>query len=108
MKPFTPSEARVLIHGSESDRLGTLFRVALTLGLRQGEVLGLRWDDLDLERGKLHVRHALQRIDGVLTLKEPKTEKSKRMLHLTASSTVSALRAHRDRQTFERNIAASE
>jgi len=107
VRPMTATEAKTVIAASESDRLGVLFRLALTLGLRQGEVLGLRWEDIDLEGGKLRVRHALQRIDGMLTLKAPKTEKSKRTLHLPPSL-IAVLRAHRDRQTFERTAAASE
>ena len=74
---------------------------ALFLGLRQGEILGLRWADVDLDAGTLSVTQALQRVDGALILKAPKTEKSRRRLTLPAS-VVAALRAHRDRQAFER------
>lgn len=104
VKPFVPSEVRALMTAVEDDRLAALFRLALTLGLRQGEVLGLRWEDVDLDGGTLRVRHALQRIDGVLTLKEPKSEKSKRTLRLPPSL-VTALRAHHDRQAFDRATA---
>ena len=100
--PFTPAEARALVAATEetADRLAALFRVALTLGLREGEVLGLAWDDVDLDAGRLRVRRAVQRIDGTLTLKEPKSDKSRRTLRLPPSL-VAALRAHRDRQAFE-------
>lgn len=104
VKPFSSSEVRALTAAVEDDRLAALFRLALTLGLRQGEVLGLRWQDVDLDGGSLRVRKALQRIDGVLTLKEPKSEKSKRTLRLPPSL-VSALRAHRDRQAFDKAAA---
>ncbi len=90
--------------GVPADRLAALFRLTLTLGLRQGEALGLRWQDGDLDGGRLHIRHALQRIDGHLILKEPKTEKSRRTLRLPASL-IPALRAHRVRQLEERLIA---
>jgi len=79
-------------------------RVWSRIRLRQGEVLGLKWEDVDLDHRKLKVRRALQRIDGALILKEPKTEKSRRTLTLPASL-VAALCAHRDRQTFEQATA---
>lgn len=110
--PLSVADARAVLavaegdpaSGVPGDRLAALFRVALTLGLRQGEVLGLRWRDVDLDGGRLHVRHALQRIDGALILKEPKTEKSRRTLRLPASL-LAALRAHRVRQLEERLLA---
>ena len=107
MRPFTVAEARALIAATETDRLGTVYRLALTLGLRQGEVLGLSWEDVDLDTGTLRVRRALQRVDGALILRDPKTEKSRRTLRLPAPL-VTALRAHRDRQGFERAAAGSD
>ena len=112
--PLIAADARAMLAAAignaatdrPGDRLAALFRVALTLGLRQGEVLGLRWQDVDLNAGCLHVRHALQRIEGVLILKEPKTEKSRRTLRLPAS-VVAAIRAHRVRQIEERLVAGS-
>ncbi len=96
-----------MLDAAEGDRLAGLFRVALTLGLRQGEVLGLMWDDIDLERRTVRVRRALQRIDGALVLKEPKTDKSRRTLTLPVSLSA-ALRVHRDRQAFEKAVAGAE
>jgi len=104
IQAMTPAEARALLAAVEGDRLAVLFRVALTLGLRQGEVLGLKWDDIDFDRRTLKVRRALQRIDGTLTLKEPKTEKSRRTLTLPPSL-VAALRAQKVRQLEERLLA---
>ena len=69
--------------------------------MRQGELLALRWSDIDLESGRLTVRHTLRR--GVRTLADPKTDASKRTLHL--GSVAATLRAHRTRQLGER-IAA--
>jgi integrase len=101
VKPLSVDEARAILAAAESDRLSALFRLALTLGLRQGEALGLKWEDVDLDKRTLKVRHALQRINGRLILKEPKTEKSRRTLTLPPSM-IAALKAHRDRQAFER------
>ena len=59
VQPLTPTEARALPAAVEGDRLAVLFRVALTLDPRQGEVLGLMWEDVGFERRTLKVRRAL-------------------------------------------------
>ncbi len=81
-----------------------MYTVALALGLRQGEALGVRWEDVDLEAQTLRVRYALQRIDRKPTFVEPKTTRSRRTLPLPPSI-VTALRAHRVRQLEERLLA---
>lgn len=106
-RTFTPEEARQFLAAVRGDRLEALFTVALGLGMRQGEALGLHWSDVDLDNGTLRVRTALQRIGGKLTIVQPKTEKSKRTILLPAA-TVAALRAHRVRQMEERLVAGSQ
>jgi hypothetical protein len=59
---LTPEAARRLLDAARGDRLEALYSVALALGLRQGEALGLMWSDIDLETGVLRVRRASQRI----------------------------------------------
>ncbi len=59
VQPLTPAEARARLAAAESDRLAALSRVALTLGLRQGEVLALAWEDVDLDRRTLKARRAV-------------------------------------------------
>jgi integrase len=103
---LTPDEAKRLLSVVEGDRLAALYRVALTLGMRQAEILGLRWQDADIDARRLRVRQTLQRIGKEIVIKEPKTERSRRTWALT-SSLVSALLAHRDRQEFERKRAGS-
>jgi integrase len=72
--PLTASEARRVLAAAANDRNATRWSVALALGLRQGEALGLRWDDLDLENATLTVRRALQRRrGGGLVMVEPKS-----------------------------------
>ena len=76
----------------------------MSLGLRQGEIFGLRWNDIDLERGMLTVRYAIQRIDGEPRFVEPKTARSRRTINLPAVA-VSALYRHLGRQADERAVA---
>ena len=72
-----------------------------TRGLRSGEVAGLMWADLDLDKGELVVRHTLSRVDGEVVLSEPKTDRSRRRVPLHAGL-VTQLRAHRKQQVQER------
>jgi integrase len=106
IRPLTPEQALLLIEKASADRLKALWTTALGTGMRQGELLALRWEDVDLERGRLQVRHTLARVDGKLVLLEPKTERSRRPVILP-SVVSEALRAHRTRQKMERLVAGS-
>lgn len=99
--PFTPDEARAFLKAVEGHRLQALFVLALATGLRQGELLGLRWQDIDLEEGMLSVRYALGRRDGGYCLVEPKTRQSRRTIALPEIA-IEALKTHRSRQVQER------
>lgn len=92
LRVLDQDEAHRLLEAAKGDRNYALYAVALAMGLRLGEALGLRWEDIDAE--KLHVRHSLQRINGSLVLSEPKTEKSVRSIKMPAMI-VSALAEHR-------------
>lgn len=106
ISPLTPEQAKRLTEAAEDDRHRALYVTALGTGLRQGELLGLRWDDVDLDAGRLRVRHTLACVAGKLTLLEPKTERSRRNVMLPDAVTA-ALRAHRTRQKMERLVAGS-
>lgn len=101
IQPFTPDEARAFLAAMRGDRLEALYSVALTMGLRQGEALGLRWRDVDLGLGYLRVSKQLQRIDGKAQFVEPKTTRSRRTLAMPASI-VKALKEHHGRQQTEK------
>ena len=107
INPLTPDEARQFLAAVRGHRLEALFSVALALGLRQGETLGLRWADVDFEANTLRVRNQLQRIDGRLVLVPPKTEKSRRTL-VMPPLIVAHLREHEKRQAAERLWAGSQ
>jgi integrase len=102
---LTPADARLLLDAARGDRLEALYSVALALGLRQGEALGLKWADVNLETGVLRVRRASQRVPHQGTqLVEPKTERSRRTL-VMPPIVINALCAHRGRQAVERLAA---
>ncbi|MFJ9693658.1 tyrosine recombinase XerC [Kitasatospora sp. NPDC101183] len=105
-KGLTVPQARLLLKTASADRLHGLYVLALAMGLRRGELLGLHWAAVDLERGTLIVSSNLQRVDGALQLGPTKTASSLRTLPLPPL-VLEALRAHRERQAQER-VAAGE
>jgi integrase len=104
--PLTPEQAKVLIEKTADDRHRALWITALATGLRQGELLALRWEDVDLDEGRLYVRHSLANVGGALVLQEPKTDRSRRSIALP-DVVVAALRGHRTRQLMDRLVAGS-
>lgn len=98
------AEARRLLAAVRADRLHAVYVLALSAGLRRGELLGLRWADVDLDGGELHVRQAVQRVGGELRFTEPKTRHSRRTIPLPAIA-VDALREHKARQAADRLAA---
>jgi len=101
IRPLAPDKARQFLNSVRGHRLEALFSVALAVGLRQGEALGLRWEDIDMAAGVLRVNHQLQRVDGRLTLVEPKTDRSRRTL-VIPPSIIERLHDHERRQLAER------
>lgn len=98
--PLTEEQARRLLETIRNDRLEAFYVLALNTGMRQGELLALKWDDVDLERGVLRVRRTLTHADRAYVLGEPKTNKSRRTIRLTTGA-ITALRAHLSRQLEE-------
>lgn len=100
-QPYDLDEAQRLLDAVKNDRLYALYLVTVSLGLRQGEVCGLTWDDVDLDGrdgwGELRVVHQLQRDRRAPALVAPKSEESRRKLPLWPELTA-ALRAHRQAQ----------
>ena len=101
------AQAKRFLDAVTGDPLEALYNVALWLGLRQGEILGLRWADVDFDNLALSVRNQLQRIDGKLTLTEPKTSQSRRTLPLP-NRVATKLREHRTRQIAARLAAGDK
>ena len=105
MRVLNRKQALALLAAANKDRFRALYVVALTTGLRQGELLGLQWDDVDLMRHRITVRHTLQNDRGRLSLAEPKTRRSVRPVEIPKVA-VKALRWHKRLLSSER-ISAS-
>jgi integrase len=95
-----PAQGQQLLDAAAGHRLETLFTVALGLGLREGEVLGLRWTDINFAQHTLRVSQTVQRIKGALVVAAPKTERSIRLLPLPLFVERSLAR-HAERQNAE-------
>lgn len=107
VRPLAPDQARRLLATVRGDRLEALYTVALALGIRQVEALGLRSSDVDLSSGFIDVRRSLVRVGGDFTLAEPKTKRSVRALGPLPATLVDTLREHKRRQAEERLAAKS-
>jgi integrase len=99
--PLSPEQAQKLIEACQDDRLGALYVLALSTGMRQGELLALRWRDVDLDAGYLYVSGTLQRTGDGLAISAPKTAGSRRSVLLSALA-VDSLRKHKLQQNSER------
>lgn len=94
--PLTQDQVAKLLAAAKDDWLEALYVTAVGTGLRLGELFGLQWRDVDLNAGTLSVRHTLTEVGGKLTLTEPKTAKSRRLVTLPRR-VVDALADHRKR-----------
>lgn len=106
MRPLSPDGGRLLLKAARGDRFEALYVLAIHTGMRLGELLGLGWEDVDLERRRLQLRHGLTTLGSRPVLGELKTKRSRRTIQLTAGA-VDALKEHRRRQAEEK-LAARE
>lgn len=104
---WTPEEAARFLEAIQEDRLYALFYVALGTGLRRGELLGLRWQDVDLNEGRLTVRQEIVRKSKGTLVKAPKTEKSRATISLSRG-VVEVLKKHKARQAQERLLMGDQ
>jgi integrase len=102
MMPLSPDQARTLLEAARGERLEALYALAVTTGMRQGELLGLKWQDVDMETGTLQVRRTLSTATGSgIRFGAPKTAKSRRSIRIPELA-LSSLRRHRRSQLQER------
>jgi integrase len=100
-KGLDVNQVKMLLKAAQGHRLYALYVVAATMGLRRGELLGLRWEDLDLDDGTMTVEKTVQRAGGKLHIQDTKTESSESVLPLPAI-TRKTLQQHREAQAKER------
>lgn len=103
MQAWTPEQARHFLSVAHSNRYYVAFVLALETGMRQGEILGLKWSDIDLQNGYLNVKRADYR--GIIN--EPKTVRGRRGISLLPN-TVQVLKTHKACQTEERMFLGSD
>jgi integrase len=101
---WTVEQVRAFLIAAESERLATVWTLAATSGMRRSEMLGLCWSDVDLKGGEARIRQVSVSYGAMRTIREPKTEASRRTVPI-APSAVAALKRHQTRQKSER-IAA--
>lgn len=101
MRPLNQEQVGRLLDAAAGDRLEALYVLAVSTGLRQGELLALQWPNIDFERGTLQVLGTLQPTKEGLRIAPPKTKSSKRSIKLPLDA-LDALKAHRAAQNVER------
>lgn len=101
MRALTAEESWQLLNAARGDRLAPLYFIAMSTGMRQGELLALRWQNIDLARGSAQIRATLQRTSEGFVFAETKTARSRRQVFLSPLA-VNTLKAHRLRQIEER------
>ena len=105
MKVLSGEQAQKFLEVAKDDPLEALYVLALTTGMRQGELLALKWEDIDFVHGTLQVRRTIARVAHKgFTISEPKTPKSRRSIQL-AQMAIDALKRHRIRQRELRLLA---
>ena len=107
MMTLNDNQVRTLILIAKGTRYEVLFWLAVTTGMRQGELLGLRWSDLDWRSKKLHVQRQLQRTSAGQIFSEPKSAAGRRVIML-GDETIKKLRAHLGVLSQERQIAGEQ
>jgi integrase len=101
MKALTREEANQLLEALQGHFLWLPTFLAVTSGMRRGELLGLKWDDIDWDKRTLTVKRSLKQSKGQISLEKPKTRYSLRTITLS-DIVISALRVHKRAQAEER------
>jgi len=108
MKTLDDYQVRQLIQAAGGSRFQVLFWIAVTTGLRQGELLGLKWSDMDWQTGRVQIQRQVQRIKGEgLVFSEPKSASGRRVITL-GKATVEKLLEHKEKQYQEKILAGEK
>ena len=101
MRALSPEQSRAFMRAASEERFEALYVLALTTGMRQGELLALKWPNVDLDAGMIQVKATLHRTRTGFEFLEPKTARSRRQVALTRTA-IAALGRHRAVQLEER------
>jgi integrase len=104
MKFLSAEQSQHLLKFAAADRFHALYVLAISTGMRMGELFALAWPDIDFDSASIMVQRSLEEISGELTIKEPKTPTSRRRIDLPAFA-VDALQGHRRRMLAEGHVA---
>jgi len=117
-RTYTPEQMSIFLSAIENDPLECLYIIAIVTGMRQGEILGLRWTDVDLDSATLNVSRSVQRVESplkkssernpktALKFSEPKTARGRREIPLPDSA-LAALREHKKAQLERKMMTGS-
>jgi integrase len=103
---LSAEDVSALLKAAESSRYHALLELIARTGMRRGEAMALKWDDVDLEAGSLRIRGTMARVDGELLVTEPKTAKSRRTLPLSPAL-IARLKWQQGTQARERRRASN-
>lgn len=106
MHAMSPEESRKFLKEAQSNKWYPLFLLAIDSGMRPGEILALKWEDINFDSGTVSIRRTLASDRKQLYIAEPKTKGSKRIVNLSAG-TLTALKTHRSNQAQEKLLARS-
>jgi integrase len=106
MATWTPQELKIFLRALADHPFGAAYVLAASTGMRRGEVLGLRWSDVDLDRATVAICQTIVNVAYKVTVSEPKTARGRRTISLDRS-TVAILRAHRTQQATEKDAAGA-
>jgi integrase len=103
-KPWTPEQCQIFLkHASDTnDRLGSLYQLLLVTGMRRGEAIGLRWEDVDFEGKTLSVVQQITEVHGRGVIGTPKTKRGTRVIPIDVGS-VAMLQRQKETQDLERS-----
>lgn len=99
LRTWSIIEVQSFLSAAQDDAYAPLWMIALTTGLRRGELLGLRWKDINLVRGTLTVQQTVSLLNDAPIIQQPKTTASRRTLRLPPQC-LTALQAHKDRRVL--------
>lgn len=99
-QPWDTNQVKTFLEAAKAERLYPLFMLAIMTGMRRGEILGLKWDDINFTNGTISIKRSLVKTDSGPIIQDVKTEKSKRAVSIS-EVVLQILKEHRITQAQE-------